>query len=61
MRLGGHSTSGVAATRHATADLLRSCAANGLDASTLSLWSRYPLKLREVIDGHMLRLKRGHD
>jgi glycosyltransferase involved in cell wall biosynthesis len=60
MRLGGLSTSGVAATRHATADLLRSCAANGLDASMFSLWSRYPLKLREVVEGHMMRLKGGN-
>ena len=59
MRLGGLSTSGVSATRHATADLLRSCAANGLDASSWTMWSRYPLKLREVIEGHLLRLRQN--
>jgi hypothetical protein len=60
MRLGGLSTSGVSATRHATADLLRSCAANGLDATKWSMWSRYPLKLREVVEGHLLRMS-GRD
>lgn len=57
MRVGGVSTRNLKATRIATDEILKSCRANGIDATPWSVLSRYPLKAREVIDGRMMRLK----
>ena len=56
MRLGGLSTKGLNATRAASVEILRSCRANGIDATLLSVLSRYPQKLREVVNGRLMRL-----
>lgn len=56
MRLGGVSTQGLAATRRSTSEILRSCRANGIEASRWSVMTRYPLKVREVVAGRALRL-----
>ena len=57
MRIGGVSTRNLKATRIATAEILKSCRANGIDATPWSVLSRYPLKAREVIDGRWMRLR----
>lgn len=57
MRIGGVSTRSLKATRIATQEILRSCRANGIDATPWSVMSRYPLKAREIFDGRMMRLR----
>ncbi|MFO1237456.1 MAG: glycosyltransferase family 2 protein [Alphaproteobacteria bacterium] len=56
MRLGGLSTQGLKASRAASAELLRSCRANGIPATPWTVFSRYPQKIREVLHGRLLRL-----
>lgn len=56
MRLGGLSTQGLRGTRTASVEILRSCRANGIDATAWSILTRYPLKAREVLSGRLMRL-----
>ena len=55
MRLGGLSTQGLRGSQAASAEILRSCRANGIDATPWSIFSRYPLKAREVLNGRLMR------
>lgn len=55
MRVGGVSTRNFRSTRVATAEILRSCRANGINATPWSVLSRYPIKAREVIGGRWMR------
>lgn len=57
MRVGGVSTRNFRATRRATSEILRSCRANGIDATPWSVLSRYPLKARELLGGRLMRLR----
>ncbi len=57
MRVGGVSTRNFRATRTATSEILKSCRANGIDATPWSVLSRYPVKAREVLDGRLMRLR----
>jgi glycosyltransferase involved in cell wall biosynthesis len=57
MRVGGVSTRNLKATRIATAEILKSCRANGIDATPWSVLSRYPLKAREVLGGRLMRMR----
>lgn len=57
MRVGGVSTRNLKATRLATAEILKSCKANGIDATPWSVLSRYPLKAREVLGGRLMRMR----
>ncbi len=56
MRLGGLSTQGLRGSHAASAEILHSCRANGIDATRWSVLTRYPLKAREVLNGRLMRL-----